>query len=74
MVLENGEMSEAPEFEPDKCNGCRLCVSVCTHGGFVVIGEAIHMNAEAECDWCQDCELVCPTGAISFPFEVVEGS
>jgi ferredoxin len=42
------------------------------HGGFVLKGDLVRMNSEAECDWCQDCEMVCPTGAISFPFEVVE--
>ena len=65
-------MNEAPRFEQDKCNGCHLCVSVCMHGGFVLREGSVEMNIEAECDWCQDCELVCPTGAISFPFEVVE--
>jgi ferredoxin len=24
-----------------------------------------------ECDWCKQCELVCLTGAVTFPFEVV---
>ncbi len=66
-------MSDVPEFDREKCNDCRLCVSVCAHGGFFVCGDdTVAMNAEADCDWCQDCELVCPTGAISFPFEVVE--
>jgi len=67
-------MNETPTFVPEKCNGCLLCVSVCSHGGFVVVDERVQMNVEADCDWCQDCELVCPTGAISFPFEVVEES
>ena len=67
-------MSEAPRFEKEKCNECGLCVSVCQHGGFVLRGDSVEMSAEAECVWCQDCELVCPTGAISFPFEIVEES
>ena len=65
-------MNEAPRFDQEKCNGCRLCVSVCMHGGFVLKENSVEMNTGADCDWCQDCELVCPTGAISFPFEVVE--
>jgi MinD superfamily P-loop ATPase len=68
----DSEMTEMPRFEPEKCNGCLLCLSICVHGGFTLSGETIIINAEAECDYCQQCELVCPTGAISFPFDVVE--
>jgi ferredoxin len=29
------------------------------------------VKIEGECQWCTNCELVCPTGAIVCPFEVV---
>jgi NAD-dependent dihydropyrimidine dehydrogenase PreA subunit len=67
-------MSDLPNFDQEKCNGCLLCISVCLQGGFAALGTAVVFNAEAECDYCQQCEIVCPTGAISFPFEVVDGS
>ena len=67
-------MSELPSFDQEKFNGCLLCISVCQKGGIALSGDSIVVNAKADCDYCQQCELVCPTGAISFPFDVVEES
>ena len=68
------EMTGMPTFDQEKCNRCLLCLSICLHGGFTLSGEAVVINDAADCDYCQQCELVCPTGAISFPFDVVEES
>jgi len=59
-----------PSFDVEKCDGCQLCISVCQRGGLRSAGESIEV-VFADCDECGQCELVCPTGAISFPFEVV---
>jgi|WetSurMetagenome_2_1015567.scaffolds.fasta_scaffold286870_2 NAD-dependent dihydropyrimidine dehydrogenase PreA subunit len=68
------DKKEMPVFDPDKCNDCGLCVSVCVCGGFIFIEKEVCICIDADCDDCQQCEIVCPTGAISFPFEIVDES
>ncbi len=60
-----------PEIELDKCDGCGLCVGVCLRHGLVLVDEVITIVEAADCDWCTQCEAVCPTGAISCPFEII---
>ena len=62
---------ERPVVDPEKCNGCGLCVSVCPHGGFVMVGNVARVIETDDCEWCTQCEAVCPTGAISCFFEIV---
>jgi MinD superfamily P-loop ATPase len=64
-------VAEIPVIEPQKCDGCGLCVSVCSCNALVVVNNIITIIETVECDWCTDCELVCPTGAISCPFEII---
>ena len=54
-----------------KCDGCGLCVSVCSTSVLVVINNVVTVIEKGECGWCTLCEAVCPTGAISCPFEIV---
>ena len=42
-----------------------ICYSWCTSNGEITVIET------EECGWCLLCELVCPTGAISWPYEIV---
>ncbi len=63
--------TEMPVIEQKKCNGCRLCINVCSCNGIVVIKDDITVIETEECDWCLQCEAVCPTGAITAPFEIV---
>jgi NAD-dependent dihydropyrimidine dehydrogenase PreA subunit len=44
---------------------------VCRCGGLVTADKSVRVVHVANCDGCGECELVCPTGAISFSFEVV---
>jgi ferredoxin len=37
----------------------------------VLIDNVIRIMETVECDWCTQCEVVCPTGAIACPFEIV---
>ena len=53
------------------CNGCGLCVTVCQCGGMVIVASMIKRVDVADCRYCAECELVCPTGAIQCPFEIV---
>jgi len=60
-----------PVIDPQKCDGCGLCIGVCHCNALVIVNNIITIIESVECDWCTDCELVCPTGAISCPFEII---
>jgi MinD superfamily P-loop ATPase len=64
-------VAEMPIIDPEKCDGCGLCVNVCQCNGLVIVSNVITIIETVECDWCTDCEAVCPTGAIRCPFEIV---
>ena len=64
-------MAEMPVVDQERCDGCGLCINVCSCGALVLIGKVIAIIETEECGWCTQCELVCPTGAIVCPFEIV---
>jgi MinD superfamily P-loop ATPase len=68
-------MLEMPIFDESKCDGCGLCVSACKCGILVMKNDKVKVVRPPTCsnctNYCNACELVCPTGAISCPFEVV---
>ena len=64
-------MSLMPVIVLEKCNGCGLCVSVCRCDALVLVNNVVTAIEVGECGWCAQCEAVCPTGAISCPFEIV---
>jgi ferredoxin len=64
-------VAEMPVIDPNKCDGCGLCVGVCHLNALTIVNNTITIIETVECDWCTDCELVCPTGAISCPFEII---
>ena len=53
-------MAEMPVVDREKCNGCGLCVSVCTCNALVLVDNVIIVIETEECGWCTQCEAVCP--------------
>ena len=64
-------MVRMPVLDLGKWNCCGLCVSVCYCNALVVVNEVLTIVETEECGWCTECEAVCPTGAISCPFDIV---
>ena len=62
-----------PQIDQEKCDSCGLCVSICLRHCLVLVDNIITIVETADCDWCTQCEAVCPTGAISCPFEIIFG-
>ncbi len=60
-----------PSIDVEKCDGCGLCLCVCSCGALVLAGGVISFKKRVDCDWCALCEVVCPTGAITCSFEII---
>lgn len=63
-------MKETPVIDEEKCQGCGLCVDICTCGALALDDNVVRIKEVDKCGWCTLCELVCPYGAISCPFEI----
>jgi ferredoxin len=64
-------VAERPVIDPHKCDGCGLCVGVCHRDALVIVNNIVAIIETVDCDWCTDCEAVCPTGAINCPYEII---
>jgi len=68
-------MVDVPLVDRVKCDGCGLCISVCKCHVLVLVDNIVTVVRKEECisckRWCTLCEDVCPTGAISYPFEII---
>ena len=60
-----------PVIDPEKCNGCGLCISVCHCRALIMIDNVVTIIESEGCDWCTECEAVCPTEALRCPFEII---
>ncbi len=52
-----------PEFDSEKCTGCRECVSHCQFHALIYIREKPQVFPEV-CHSCGLCSMVCPEGAV----------
>lgn len=64
-------MTVMPMIYLEKCNGCGLCIDACSRKALMLVENVVTIVAGAECGWCAECEVVCSTGAITCPFEIV---
>lgn len=52
-----------PEFDPDKCTGCRKCIEKCRFNALVYLKNKPMVFTEV-CHSCGLCSMVCPEGAV----------
>jgi MinD superfamily P-loop ATPase len=65
------KMLDKPRIDEAKCQGCGLCVSVCFCNSLVIKDNVVKAINTDSCAWCALCELVCPNGAITCPFDII---
>jgi ferredoxin len=65
------DVPNLPLLDPDRCNGCGLCIDVCENGLLFLENDKIVIQESGTCSWCTYCEIVCPSDAITCPFEII---
>lgn len=65
------ESRPVPIIDVEKCNGCGLCVPACpNHAVEMQDNKAMVANPQA-CEYAGECELICPTQTITWPFLIL---
>lgn len=63
-------MLDYPQIDQDSCNGCGLCVMVCSNGVLALVQNIAVVCNVGTCLYCTNCEAVCEVGAIRCPYEI----
>ena len=64
-------MAVVPIIDANLCDGCGICVEACHSNAVAMIDGKAVVVRPLDCDYCTDCESLCPKGAISCPLEIV---
>ncbi|WP_163338908.1 nitroreductase family protein [Desulfopila sp. IMCC35008] len=68
MAIPTSRTKESPEIRinSESCNGCGLCVSVCSDSSLIIENDTVKRSDVSlfECIGCGHCMAICPTGAI----------
>lgn len=62
-----------PEIDEEKCEGCGDCVEGCHVQAVELVNSKALIVRPQDCDYCAECESLCPPGAISCPLEIIIG-
>jgi ferredoxin len=60
-----------PLIDPQRCDGCGLCVRACPTTALALQDERAIVAHPLACEYIGMCEAVCPTQAIRRPFEII---
>jgi NAD-dependent dihydropyrimidine dehydrogenase PreA subunit len=70
LTTENDIIFSHPVIYPEKCNGCGVCIDVCGQDILYLDRQKVQVRENGDCDWCTNCEAVCPAGAIACPYVI----
>lgn len=59
-----------PQIDPNKCDGCNLCVQVCPNQVLALHNKTALVANPQKCDYSGLCEQICPQNAIQRVFEI----
>ncbi len=59
-----------PEIDPERCNGCGVCVIHCPTQALALVGKLAFITWPENCIYSARCEEICPTGAINLPYYI----
>jgi len=62
-----------PQYDPERCTGCGVCLAVCPGGGLALEEGRATFSAPENCLYCGECELACPAGAVQLYYVIVQG-
>lgn len=60
-----------PEIAAPRCTACGSCIEICHVEALAMVGQVAAVTSPDRCDYCTECELVCPEGAITCAFELI---